>query len=176
MLSIRMISMAAALLGSLAVNAAVNINHARPGAVFMAQPLHFDPPVAGHSTHSGTIPHPVIAIGHADHEGWVPVAQVSHNPPAHMGETHGMHHYDEHTHAAGLGSFSHGSRVAVGQPTHVHIDNLNHVTQHSGLPHRLHETDTANLQHAVYQASGFHSSNPRIATPPARTPPWRAGH
>ncbi len=129
-----MISMAAVLLGSLAVNAAVNVNHARPGAVFTAMPLHFDPPMDGHSRHTGAIPHPVIAIGHADRDGWVPVAAVSHNPPPHMGETHAMHHYDQHTHAAGIGSFSPGSRVAVGQPTYVHIDNLHHVTQNSGLP------------------------------------------
>lgn len=145
-----MISVATVFLGSLAVNAAVNINHARPGAVFMAQPLHFYPPVPGHSTHSGTIPHPVIAIGHANHEGWVPVAQVSHNPPPHMGLTHSMHYYDRHTqHELGFGGFTHGSHVAVGHPTEVHIDNLNHVTQNSGLPHRLHEADTVLLQHAV---------------------------
>ena len=86
--------MAAVFLGSLAVNAAVNVNHARPGAVFMAKPLHFDPQIPGHSTHTGAIPHPVIAIGHADAQGWVPVAQVSHNPPPHMGETRSMQQRD----------------------------------------------------------------------------------
>lgn len=96
--------MAAVFLGSLAVNAAVNVNHARPGAVFTAMPMHFVPHVDGHTARTGTIPHPVIAIGHADQDGFVPVAAVSHNPPPHMGVTHGMHHYDQHTRAAGFGA------------------------------------------------------------------------
>ncbi|KJA26915.1 hypothetical protein HYPSUDRAFT_213031 [Hypholoma sublateritium FD-334 SS-4] len=181
MFSMRIISLAVVLLGSLAVNAApmpaVKANHVHPGSVFVAKPVHFDPPHPGHSASTGARNHPVIALGHPDHDGWVPVAAVSHNHPAHMGETHEAHHYDGHTHADGHGSFSAGSHIAVQKPTHVHIDDLHHVSADSNLPARLHPTDTNNLVNAVHQSSGNPiSTNPRIVTPPPTTPPWRKGN
>lgn len=44
MYSIRLISLAVALFGSLVANAAVAPHHVNPGSVFVAKPLHFDPP------------------------------------------------------------------------------------------------------------------------------------
>ena len=48
MLSMRIISLAAVLFGALAVSAApmpaVKANHVHPGSVFVAKPVHFDPP------------------------------------------------------------------------------------------------------------------------------------
>ena len=108
----------------------------------------------GHSGPSGHRNHPVIALSHPDHEGWVPVAVVSHNHPEHMqGAVHDAHHYHEHTAAAGHGSFSEGSKIAVGNPTHVHVSNLNMVSPDSNLPHRLHNTDTQNLRAEVRKSN-----------------------
>ncbi len=49
MYSIRIISLAAVLLGSLLVNAApmpaVSAHHVKPGSVFTAKPAHFQPPL-----------------------------------------------------------------------------------------------------------------------------------
>ena len=174
MFSIRIISLAAVLLGSFVANAApmpaVAEHHVKPGAVYTAKPAHFDPPLVrikyyqslsipnfclttdqpGHSsTHGSASGHPVVALGHPDHEGWVPVAAVSHNHPEHMGETHDASHYHQNTHAAGTGSFNAGSRIAVAAPTHVHVSNLNHVHPDSNLPHQLHPTDTNALVNAV---------------------------
>lgn len=111
----------------------------------------------GNSEHTGTIPHPVIALSHPDANGWVPVAAVSHNHPGHMAETHAANHYDLHSHNAGLGHFEPGSRIAVGHPTHVHVDDLHHVAPGpnphnpgaSFMPSRLHPQDTHELQRAV---------------------------
>ncbi len=49
MFSLRIISLATVLLGSLVANAAplpaVNANHVNPGSVYTAKPAHFDPPL-----------------------------------------------------------------------------------------------------------------------------------
>ncbi|KAF8894190.1 hypothetical protein CPB84DRAFT_1748521 [Gymnopilus junonius] len=171
MYSFRTIAAAAVLLASIVVNAAVPAHHVRPGAVFVAKPAHFEPPEPGHSGPSGHRNHPVIALDHPNHEGWVPVAVVSHNHPEHMQQhVANAQHYDHHTHAEGGEVSTTGSQVALGHPTHVHIDDLHHVSHDSGLPRRLHPTDTHNLQHDVHHASGFTSNNERYRTP---TPPWR---
>ena len=44
MYSIRLLSLAAILFGSLVANAAVAPHHVHPGSVFVAKPVHFDPP------------------------------------------------------------------------------------------------------------------------------------
>ncbi|KAF8894191.1 hypothetical protein CPB84DRAFT_1848529 [Gymnopilus junonius] len=181
MYSIRtIVSVAAVLLASVVVNAAplpmpaVSAHHVKPGGVFMAKPVNFDPPLPGHSTTTGARNHPVIALDHPSHDGWVPVAVVSHNHPEHMqGAIHEAHHYDHNTHAAGVGSFSAGSQIAVGHPTHVHIDDMHHVSPDSNLPHQLHPTDTGNLHHAVNHETGFVPSNEKHRTPSPHTPPWR---
>ncbi len=66
-----------------------------------------------------------------------------------MGTVHDAQLYDHHTYHAGHGSFSQGSQIAVGHPTHVHVDDLNSINMESGMPHRLHPQDTHNLKEAV---------------------------
>ncbi|PPQ75269.1 hypothetical protein CVT26_014783 [Gymnopilus dilepis] len=181
MYSIRTLCVAAAvLLSSVVVNAApmpmpaVSAHHVKPGGVFMAKPVHFDPPLPGHSTTSGARNHPVIALDHPNKHGMVPVAVVSHNHPSHMQqEVHDAHHYDRHTKHAGTGSFDHGSQIAVGHVTHVHHEDLHMVSPDSNLPHQLHHTDLGHLHNAVHQATGFTPSNEKHRTPSPKTPPWR---
>ncbi|KJA22502.1 hypothetical protein HYPSUDRAFT_54842 [Hypholoma sublateritium FD-334 SS-4] len=172
MFSLRIISLAAVLLGSIMVNAApaVTAHHVEPGNLYVAKPAHFEPQHPGDSGPSGHRNHPVVALSHPDANGYVPVAVVSHNHPEHMGRTQNAQHFDEHTHAAGHGGFETGSRMATARPVHVHVDDLHHVNTESGLPARLHHEDTHNLKEAVYQASGKDFNNPRHRTP---TPPWR---
>ncbi|PPR00840.1 hypothetical protein CVT26_012475 [Gymnopilus dilepis] len=181
MYSLRTICTAAVvLLASVVVNAApfpmphVSAHHVKPGGVFMAKPVHFDPPLPGHSTTTGARNHPVIALDHPDHNGYVPVAVVSHNHPEHMAqEVHDAHHYHAHTEHAGIGAFNHGSKIAVGHVTYVHHEDMHHVSPDSNLPHQLHHSDLANLHASVNQATGFVPSNAKHRTPSPKTPPWR---
>ncbi len=74
-----------------------------------------------------------------------------------MAETHAAYHYDLHTHDAGMGQFQRGSRIAIGHPTHVHVNDLHHVApgpdphnpHASFMPSNLHPQDTHELRHAV---------------------------
>ncbi|PPR06923.1 hypothetical protein CVT26_004110 [Gymnopilus dilepis] len=101
MYSLRTICTAAAvLLASVVVNAAplpfpgVPTHHVRPGSVFMAKPMHFDPPLPEHLTNSGARNHPVVALDQPDRQGYVPVAVVSHQHGNHVTYVHhdDMHH------------------------------------------------------------------------------------
>lgn len=167
MFSIRIISLAALLLGSVAVNAAVTAHHVQPGNLYVAKPAHFSPQHVclsfcklcldlqgielqeGDTGPSGHRNHPVVALSHPDAHGWVPVAAVSHNHPEHMGPTENAQRFDHDTHHGGHGGFEAGSRVATARPVHVHVDDLHHVNTESGLPARLHGDDTHHLQAAV---------------------------
>ncbi|KJA15472.1 hypothetical protein HYPSUDRAFT_220034 [Hypholoma sublateritium FD-334 SS-4] len=173
MFSIRIISLAALLLGSVAVNAAVTAHHVQPGNLYVAKPAHFSPQHEGDTGPSGHRNHPVVALSHPDAHGWVPVAAVSHNHPAHMGPTENAQRFDHDTHHGGHGGFESGSRIATARLVHVHVDDLHHVNADSGLPTHLRGDDTHNLRAAVRAASGQSFDNPRHRTP---TPPWRSGH
>jgi len=123
------------------------------GSVFRASPVHFEPQHPGNSVHSGSERHPVIAVGHPDRHGYVPVVSVSHNHPDHMSDNiHGAHHYDQHTNK----KFQAGSGIAVGNPVHVHKDDLHYVGPNSHLPQQLHRNDAHNLVAATY---GHHYAN-----------------
>ena len=170
MFSLRIISLAAVLLGSFVVNtaAAVTAHHVQPGNLYMAKPAHFEPQHVcwtvllfscvgidkssiqeGDTGPSGHRNHPVVALSHPDANGWVPVAAVSHNHPAHMGATQNAQHFDTHTHAEGRGGFEAGSRIATARPVHVHVDDLHHVNAESGLPTHLVHEDIHGLKDAV---------------------------
>ncbi len=98
---------------------------------------------------SGHRNHPVVALSHPDANGWVPVAAVSHNHPAHMGNTENAQRFDTHTHHEGRGGFESGSTIATERPVHVHVDDLHHVNHESGLPTHLVHEDINNLKDAV---------------------------
>jgi len=87
-----------------------------------------------------------VALGPADHHGYVPVVSVSHNHPEHM--SHNVQpasHYDHHT----AKKFQHGSGMAIGNPVHVHKDDLHAVGHNSHLPQSLHHHDAEALAHDV---------------------------
>ena len=109
-----------------------------------------------HSSHTGDKFHPVIAIGHPDHDGWTPVVSVSHNHPMEGPHTD-AHNFDKHTGAAGHGYFLDGSQVATSYPTHVHVSNLQQVNPNSNLPHQLHPKDTKALVNHVRTCSNSFS-------------------
>jgi len=152
-------TLAGVLAGSLLVAAAplesraVHGHDVHVGSVFRASPVHFTPEHPGNSVHTGSERHPVVAVGHPNSHGYVPVVSVSHNHPDHMTDNvHGAHHYDRHTEK----KFQPGSGIAVGNPVHVHKDDLHYVGHNSHLPQQLHHNDAHSLAAATY---GHHYAN-----------------
>ncbi|PPR07782.1 hypothetical protein CVT26_014967 [Gymnopilus dilepis] len=169
MLASRLLStLSIVIAGALSVSAApvdlysraVQDHQIHTGAVFRADPVNFEPQHPGNSAHGGGTRHPVVALGPADHHGYVPVVSVSHNHPEHM--SHNVQpasHYDHHT----AKKFQHGSGMAIGNPVHVHKDDLHAVGHNSHLPQSLHHHDAEALAHDVYKHHYSHAVVPEIA-------------
>ncbi|PPQ97654.1 hypothetical protein CVT26_002503 [Gymnopilus dilepis] len=137
------------LFASAAPMPAVHANEVHAGTVFRAHPVNFEPGHPDNSRHGGGTAHPVIAVGPANQHGFVPVVSVSHDHPPHMqSNLHNAQAYDHR--------FQPDSHIAVGNPVHVHIDDLHRVGHNSHLPQQLHPQMAHHLVSSVY---GHHYAN-----------------